>query len=147
MKKIKMMIVALVCLTMQSVNCFAGNELVSATELPTPAIEFLAQHFGEFDITTVEKSKVGMRTQYIVTMNDGTAVTFKKNGRWQKVNSVESGVPSQLVPESVATYVSHNYPGKKIMQITQNMMGYDVELSNHVELSFNQSTSFYGMNF
>ena len=58
MKKMKLFMVALVCLTMQSVTCLAGDDvLVSVDQLPTPALQFIAENFGNHDITTIEMEK------------------------------------------------------------------------------------------
>lgn len=147
MKKMKIFAVALVCFTMQSLTCLAGNDLISVNELPAPAVQFVADHFGNHDITTIEKGKQGLKTTYTVTLNDGTSISFQKNGKWKSVKSIENAVPETLVPTTITNYVSKNHPGQSIVKITNDMMGYDVELSNRVDLSFSQNPQLFGMNF
>ena len=147
MKKFKIFAVALVCFTMQSLTSFAGNHLISVNELPAPAIQFVADHFGNNDITTIEKGKQGFKTTYTVMLNDGTSISFQKNGKWKTVKCVENAVPESIVPSAIANYVTRNHPGQSIVEIANDMMGYEVELSNRVDLSFFQDTQLYGMNF
>ncbi len=145
MKKMKLFMVALVCLTMQSVTCLAGDDvLVSVDQLPTPALQFIAENFGNHDITTIEMEKKGLKTTYEVSLNDGTSIEFTKSGKWKKIDCVTNAVPSQLVPASIAQYVNRNFPGQKVVELSQDMMGYEVELSNDVDLTFSQQ-QFLGM--
>ena len=98
-------------------------------------------------LVTIEKGKQGLKTTYTVTLNDGTSISFQKNGKWKSVKSIENAVPETLVPTTITNYVSKNHPGQSIVKITNDMMGYDVELSNRVDLSFSQNPQLFGMNF
>jgi hypothetical protein len=103
---------------MQSVTCLAGDDvLVSVDQLPTPALQFIAENFGNHDITTIEMEKKGLKTTYEVSLNDGTSIEFTKSGKWKKIDCVTNAVPSQLVPASIAQYVNRNFPGQKVVEL------------------------------
>ena len=50
-----------------------------------------------------------------------------------------SAVPANLVPANIATYVKSNFPGATIVKIDKERYGYDIELSNDLELKFNKN--------
>jgi hypothetical protein len=54
-------------------------------------------------------------------------------------------VPAVLVPQLIATYVSTNFPGEIIVKIDKERHGYDVELSNDLDLKFNKKGMLIGM--
>ena len=56
---------------------------------------------------------------------------------WDKVDCNYIAVPSDLVPVAIAEYVKTNFAGTKIVKIDKEHGGYEVELSNDIELHFN----------
>ncbi len=90
---------------------------------------------------TVSYAKVDRdfgRTTYEVCLNNGTELEFDKNGAIDKVDCNFSAVPAHLVPATIADYVKMNFAGAAIVKIDKERYGYDVELSNELELKFNK---------
>ena len=63
---------------------------------------------------------------------------FDKNGTWDKVDCNYSAVPANLVPAAIANYVKTHFAGATIVKIDKERYGYDVELSNELDLKFNK---------
>ena len=76
--------------------------------------------------------------KYEVRLSNGTEVEFDKNGNWDKVDCNYSAVPASLVPANIANYVKTHFAGAKVVKIDKERHGYDVELSNDLELKFNK---------
>jgi predicted nucleotide-binding protein (sugar kinase/HSP70/actin superfamily) len=51
-------------------------------------------------------------------------------------------VPARIVPKSIVSYVWRNYPQTQIIEIERERYGYDVKLSNRIELEFDASGKF-----
>ncbi|MBQ4174977.1 MAG: PepSY-like domain-containing protein, partial [Prevotella sp.] len=83
--------------------------------------------------------------KYEVMLNDGAKIDFDKRGNWDKVDCETYAVPAALIPASIAQYVKTNFPGTIIIKIDKERYGYDIELSNDIELKFNQSGALIGM--
>ena len=64
---------------------------------------------------------------------------FDRKGNWDNVDCQWESVPAALVPTEIATYVSTNFPGALIVKIDKERYGYEIELSNDLELKFNKS--------
>ena len=73
-----------------------------------------------------------------VYLNNGVEVDFDKNGTWDKVDCNYSAVPASLVPSTIANYVKTHFAGAKVVKIDKERYGFDVELSNELELKFNK---------
>jgi hypothetical protein len=122
---------------MHSVSSFAGDRIIPAEQLPAAAKTFIQKTFpGQ----TVSYAKIDFdgRKKYEVRLSNGTEVEFDKNGNWDKVDCNYSAVPASLVPTNIANYVKTHFAGAKVVKIDKERHGYDVELSNDLELKFNK---------
>ena len=77
-----------------------------------------------------------MNVTYEVRYMEGTKVEFRKDGEWKDVDCQRDTVPSAIVPQAIATFVAKNYQGSYICKIDRDKKGYDVELNNGLDLSF-----------
>ena len=71
-------------------------------------------------------------------LNDGSKIEFDKNGNWDSVDCKTQAVPNSLVPASIRKYVKTNFRGQKIVKIDKESYGYEIELSNKLELKFSK---------
>jgi signal transduction histidine kinase len=72
---------------------------------------------------------------YDVIFTNGEKIEFDKSGDWTEVKC-KSGVPTQIVPSAIRTYVKNNYPDASIIQIERKRNEYEVKLSNRWEITF-----------
>ena len=138
MKKSVFFLAALVCMMMQSVSTFASDRIIPKEQLPAAAQTFIQKTFPGQTVSYAKIDFDGRKT-YEVRLSNGTEVEFDKNGTWDKVDCNHSAVPANLVPANIATYVKSNFPGATIVKIDKERYGYDIELSNDLELKFNKN--------
>ena len=137
MKKSVFFFAALVCMMMQSVSTFADDRIIPAEQLPAAAKTFIQKTFPGQAVSYAKIDYDG-RKKYEVCLSNGTEVDFDKNGTWDKVDCNYSAVPASLVPSTIANYVKTHFAGAKVVKIDKEHYGYDVELSNELELKFNK---------
>ncbi|MDO4721823.1 PepSY-like domain-containing protein [Porphyromonas circumdentaria] len=146
MKKIVLMLFALVSLVVLPSTLKADDKPISFAQLPKVAQQFVKQHFSaQVSLVTVDNDLIGKT--YEVLLVDGTRMEFDRKGVWKDVE-VERGsvVPNQIIPKAISTYVVKHFPGTTIKQIEKrDRGGYQVELSNGVELKFNSKLAFVGI--
>ena len=131
----KLLFIATALLVMTSCD----DKPVAPTELPQEVQTFIKQNFPSQTITFAQKDPEWIFfTQYEVTLNDGTQVSFDTDNVWDKVESRTGAVPAALVPQPIATYVNTNFPAVAIVKIDKESYGYEVELANELELKFNE---------
>ena len=138
MKKSALFLVALLCMTFLSASCFAGDKIIPVEQLPAAAQQFVKTNFPDAKISFVTKDTEFIGTKYEVRLADGTEINFDKKGEWDKVDCQMNSVPEALVPAAIAEYVKTNFDGTVITKIDKERYGYDIELSNSLELKFNK---------
>ena len=116
----------------------------AAQGLPGAITSFLKQHFPNSSIVGAETDLEHGGVEYDVYLSDGTQVDFDANNKWEKVESMK-GVPDFFVPDAISSYVKGNYQNIAITKINKEYHGYDVELANGLDLSFDRSGRFLGM--
>lgn len=112
--------------------------------LPEAARTVLAGNFKKAKVSLVKiDKKFGRVDEYEVIMTDGSEVEFDAAGNWKNVETNKAvGVPSGFIIKPISSYVSKTHPGTKIVGIEKERHGYDVELSNGIEMKFDSAGAF-----
>lgn len=117
-----------------SAMVYAGTP-IKQTELPNAAQTFLSKHFPGDAVIKAEKDQGRRGMEYEVDLQSGAEIDFRDNGDWKEVKAAcGNAVPSAIVPSAIAKYVSANFNGQSIVEISRKRGGYEVELSNGTEL-------------
>lgn len=141
MKQMKNLFMALVCL-MMSTACVAGDRVIPVEQLPAAAKAFIQKNFPGRTISYAKIDRDGLKTIYEARLDDGTEVDFDKKGNWDKVDCEKKAVPASLIPAGIANYVKANFPGTFVETIDKERNGYEVELSNKLDLRFDKKGNF-----
>ncbi|MGL4994189.1 MAG: PepSY-like domain-containing protein [Bacteroidales bacterium] len=120
--------------------CDKDDVMVSFSELPSVAREFIATHFGEDRVLTVEYDKGRKDAEYEVKLTHGAEISFDKKGNWDEI-SVPDGIQSELVPEKVLSFVEANHAGTKVVSMDKGRR-FEVELSNDIDIVFDNDYNF-----
>jgi hypothetical protein len=140
MKQMKHFLMALLCLLVSNV-ALADDTPIPVEQLPVAAKTFVQTHFQGKKILYAEKDW----NSYECRLNDGTKIEFNRKGNWKKVDCHMTAVPAGIVPETIQQYVTSNFPGTVITKIDKERYGYDIELSNDIDLKFNYQGALIGM--
>lgn len=112
---------------------------IKQTELPEAAQTFLSKHFPGDAVIKAEKDQGRRGMEYEVDLQSGAEIDFRDNGDWKEVKAARgNAVPSAIVPSAIAKYVSANFNGQSIVEISRKRGGYEVELSNGTELKLTE---------
>ncbi len=140
MKRIHYFLLTLVCLFTSSM-AMADDVPIPVEKLPTEAKTFIKAHFADKSVLLATKDW----DSYECHLDDGTKIDFNKKGVWQKVDCLMNAVPAALVPAQIAKYVTATFPNCTIIKIEKERYGWDIELSNDMELKFNKQGVLIGM--
>jgi hypothetical protein len=134
MKKIRLFLAALMCLLMVPALSYADGRPIPVDQLPAEAKAFVQNHFPNLKIIYAEKDGAVFETR----LSNGTEVEFDKKGAWTKVDCNFDAVPDAIVPTSIATQVKATFPDAKINKIEIDRRGYEIELSNDIDMTFSK---------
>lgn len=137
MKKLLFLVVGLFIL---SLNVSAiEDKPIQVTEMPKAAQLFIKNYFVNQPVAMATVEQEFMGKSYDVVFTNGDKVEFDKKGKWTNVDCRHSEVPQTVVPATIRQYISKNYPEVKVLQIElTDRKGYDVNLSNGVEVEFDR---------
>ena len=111
--------------------------------LPQSARTTIKNNFtSEISLIKID-NEFGRVSDYEVILTDGTEIKFDRNGNWEDVEcSLNDTVPSSFIPSQVAAFVKKNQPDTHIVGIEKERSGYEVQLSNGVEMKFDRQGQF-----
>ena len=133
MKQFKLILLSVLALTL-GFSSRADERPISYDQLPQAAKAFLAQHFPDRTPLLVQADW----EDYEVIYDNGEKVEFTKKGDWKEIDCRMSAVPDVLVPEQIKAQVNARYPGAVIVKLKKDRIGYDIKLSNGLDLEFNK---------
>lgn len=134
MKRISILFAMLLGMTAFTLVACADGRVIPPEKLPVAAQQFVQQTFPGVTIAFAQKDGL----KYEIHLNNGTEIEFDRKGIWDKVDCNLNPVPAALVPQPIAAYVTATFPGVSIVKIDKERYGYEIELSNDLELKFNK---------
>lgn len=123
---------------MALLNSGCNDQPVAPAQLPATIQTFVQQNFPGQTISFAQKDLELFGYKYDVFLADGTQIEFDTDDVWDKIERQAQGVPMTLVPQNIATHVQTNFPSTFIAKIDKETFGYEVELSNGLEVKFNK---------
>ena len=125
-----MALVAIMCFGMSSAMAQNTNPAIT---------NFVQQYFPQATVQMVMPDEDDID----VILNDYTKIEFRLNNEWKKVDCEHSttftAVPATIVPEQITAYVTANFPNAIIKKLEKQFRGWEIELSNGLEVKFNSS--------
>ena len=137
MKRLFLIAFALL-LAFSTVKADERDRIITKEQLPAAAQQLIAKYFGGLKISLVKEDRELASRNYEVLFADGTKLEFTRDGEWKEVDCRKNSVPAELVPQEINGFVASRYPDAKIVQIDRGRNGYEVELSNGLELTFDK---------
>ena len=113
-----------------------NDRIIAFDQLPAKAREFVKQYFPSEKVSYVKEESDFMELSYEVVFAQGTKVEFSGQGEWKEVDCRYSTLNEKLVPAQIRDYVSKNFPDTKFVKIEKGYRGYEVKLTNRLELTF-----------
>lgn len=135
---LKFFMAALLGLLLVGIPAVADNDRpVAVNSLPAVARQVIAKHFAGHKVALAKMESGIVSKNYDVVFTNGDKVEFDRKGGWTEISCKHSGVPAALIPAAIKNYVNSNYEGNKVVKIERDSRTYEVELSNGLEITFN----------
>lgn len=147
MKNLFLLTIAVLALAFTVSSCSSDDNqlyetVIQASELPTPAKNFIDNNFPNINSTRVEKDVRSVDEYYEVYLTGGIHIDFNQAGEWTEVDGNNQAIPTGFINPNIVTYVTTNYSETAIESIDKKAYGFDVELLNNIELRFNSEGNF-----
>lgn len=136
-------ILAALVLSVGLASCSTETVSHDVSVLPQKARTLISQNFTSgVSLVEIEKS-AGSVKEYEVTLTNGSEISFTGGGEWKSIDTPNNiPVPQGLVPTSINKYVEEKHAGVYIVGIEKDNKGFEVDLSNGVEIEFDSMGNF-----
>lgn len=136
MKKFLLIMMTLLCVCGAA---WADNYTINRDKLPEKAQQMLKEYFPKAKIGMIKVDRhLLKKTDYDVKLVNGTKIEFNNAGKWTSVDCKSRQVPDGLVMKAIRNYVTKNCNGAFITKIENKVSGYEITLSDGVEMKFNK---------
>lgn len=132
------LILVIMFVNVQLMACADDDKIIRFDQLPAAAQQFVNKHFAGKKVALVKMDNEIVYRDYELYFDNGGKIEFDKKGNWTDIECVNGSVPGAVVPVAIANYVKQNYPGVSIIKIDRDRNGYDIKLSNRMEIEFNK---------
>ena len=136
MKKIILVLAAIFSIGVFSASA-DNDKIINKNQLPAQAQSFINEYFAGAKISYAKLETDFLVNSYEVMLADGTKLEFASNGNWEDVDCRYGEVPAAIIPAAIKDYVKAHYPDARVLKIERDRRGYDIKLSNRLELKFN----------
>ena len=116
--------------------CADIDRPIEVSDLPAKAQSFLKQYYPSVEISLAIEDKEFLFDEYEVVLVNGIKIDFNSSGEWIEVDCKYDSVPSVVVPLQIQQDVAKRCPDAKIIKIKRLRKGYEVSLSNRLELTY-----------
>jgi len=124
-------------------SCEKEKSTIGMDELPGSGAAFLSDHFGDATVGNIKKERDGKGTDYTAYLGNGIKVKFDGNGDWKEVEAPRGRtIPTTFIPQQIVDHVTENYPNLGINGIEKEKYGFEVELTNGLDLEFDMNGVF-----
>lgn len=136
MKKL-LLLLAILAVSCQKAS--SDDRPITPEELPQAARVFIDLHFAAAQMLLASVDKDFTDTHYDVVLADGISLEFDRKGEWTDVDCGRGRVPEAIVPEAIRTQLAAHYSTHFVREISRNRRGYELSLSNGLELKYDNS--------
>lgn len=125
------------------------DEKINIEQLPNAGQFFIKDHFAGQKVISITKEEEAMEgIEYEARLDNGVVVTFDKDGNWTEVDAPDNvSLPTTFIVDSIVDYVGSEYPNIGINSIDKVNRGFDVELTNDVDLEFDRDGKIFKQNW
>lgn len=114
----------------------ADDRPVTFGQLPVKAQDFIRTNFPDEKISYATKDPGAFDTTYDVVFMSGIKLEFDSKGEWKEIENKGASVDLKFIPEPIQACVNARWEGVSYKKIDRDRRGYEVKLSNRLELKF-----------
>lgn len=138
MKKMMMSLLVLSAFLFSLVG-FAGEKPITKDQLPQKAQSFIEQYYPAEKISYSLKEDDFFKPDYQVLLTNGVKLEFKNSGELKSIESRSIAIPDGIIPPAIISYIKTQFPDTDCREYEIDKRGYEISLSNRLELKFNKN--------
>ncbi len=113
-----------------------NDRVITFEQLPAAAQTFIKAEFPQEKVSYAKEETDIFEVSYEVVFVQGTKVEFNSKGEWREIDCKYAVLDKKFVPKQIQDYVESHWPGMNFVRIEKGKMGYEVDITNGLELTF-----------
>lgn len=136
--------ILILILSLISLGSFAQKEKkIELDELPQKAQAFLKKNFTKEKVHQIlEETGERIGTGYKVVIKDKLKIKFDRKGDWKEIDGKRKSIPTDFIPDKIIKYIQRSFPNNSVVKIEREKRKFEVEITNGLELEFDQDGNF-----
>ena len=134
----KKLITLLLSLSVFAISAKADDRPIDFDQLPSAAKTFIQTDFPSLSISFITRDVDLLDTTYDVHFTNGLKLEFNSKGSWKEIGHAKAAIDTKYVPKEIRDCVSARWPDAAVKKIERYRQGYEVELTNRLELKFDK---------
>ena len=132
-------IFAILAISLSAVSFAKADDIpVTFAQIPVDAQTFIKNTYPDEKVSYAMVDDDFIRPDYTVVLASGIKVRFNHDGSLEKIEA-RGGVPASVVPVQILDYVKMTVPDAVLVEYEIGRFGYEVKLSNRLDLKFNKN--------
>ena len=116
-----------------------NDRVITFDQLPEKAKTFITTNFADQKVSYAKEETDIFEVTYEVVFSQGTKIEFDSKGEWKEIDCKYTMLDEKFVPDQIKAYVAKQWPDVKFVKIDKGRYGYEVELTNGLELTFDKN--------
>lgn len=122
-----------------------SEKAIEYSQLPQAAKDFISRHYNVEEVMRIERDGDHDGSAFEVKFMNGSEVEFDAAGQWIDVDAPAGyPIPEGIAPQPIVNYVTNTFPEYSINEISRENYGYEIELTNGLDLKFDKDGIFIG---
>lgn len=116
-----------------------NDRVITFDQLPEKAKTFITTDFADQKVSYAKEETDIFEVTYEVVFSQGTKIEFDNKGEWKEIDCKYTMLDEKFVPDQIKAYVAKQWPDVKFVRIEKGRYGYEVDLTNGLELTFDKN--------
>ena len=134
----KRIIALILSLSVFALSAKADDKPIDYEHLPAAARAFIQSDFSSLSISFITRDADLLDTTYDVHFTNGLKLEFNSKGEWKEISNATALIDTKYIPKEILASIASRWPDAGIKKIERYRQGYEIELTNRLELKYDK---------
>ena len=134
----KHIIALILSLSVFALSAKADDKPIDYEQLPAAARAFIQSDFPSLSISFITRDAGILDTTYDVHFTNGLKLEFNSKGEWKEISNATALIDTKYIPKEILASIASRWPDAGIKKIERYRQGYEIELTNRLELKYDK---------
>ena len=134
----KRIIALILSLSVFALSAKADDKPIDYEQLPAAAKAFIQSDFPALSISFITRDADLLDTTYDVHFTNGLKLEFNSKGEWKEISNATALIDTKYIPKEILASIATRWPDAGIKKIERYRQGYEIELTNRLELKYDK---------